>query len=770
MPRHMLHCLASASVFGIVAAMAPSAFAQSVEQPEVAPAMQAKGEGEAGNGLDEIIVTAQKRSENLQSVPISVTAMTGAAIEKLRGATIEVLQGSVPNVQINSFANTPSTAVFNIRGIGVIDADPYAGNTVSIVLDGVPQVFAIGALVNIYDIDRVEILRGPQGTLFGANTTGGVVNIVSEIPASDLSAKGELSFGNYSRIEAKGVLNLPLTDTLSSRFSVSHMERGGYVTNVVDGTSMGGRNVSLYRGQLRWQATNGFEATLLGEYARSRNGAPVVINGALPGEPLYVAQGTQGMYASICTSPAMPCSAPDTYLSANDSVPDQSDMDTYRGVLTLNWKDTVLGDLTSVTGYKKNKLTEFTDQDATPLFLADTGRHADLWQFTQELRSSFDIGDRAQAIVGGFFVKDHYDLSNAFRVAFAAPGLIQINTQDQDNHSISGFAQTYVDLSDTLRAQAGVRFTHEQTRMNAATVTSINPSGVTDFEATGNTVLQTVIGRGEKTWNNVGWKLGLDWKVQPDLLLYGYWARGFKSGGFVGRVGLPSDIGPFNPEFVDTFEAGLKTDLFDNHLRLNLSGFYTIYRDLQVAQIYVTKNPDTGLPLQGNTIQNAGKAEIKGFELEATARPTNGLTLRGSLAYLDARYTDFPYVDPLTLQQVDLAGYRLQNSPKWSASAGFDYRVDIGESEVTLNASYRYTGQKYLTAILDTPRSSIQPTHIVDVNIDWNLPDDRFTIGVWAKNLLDNRYIDSIYDAPGYSGLGSFAPPREYGITTKVRL
>ncbi|MCW1383802.1 TonB-dependent receptor [Novosphingobium sp. KCTC 2891] len=768
MSRYILHCLAGASVFGLAAAVTPAARAQSVAQPEVGP--EAQVENGSGGGLEEIIVTAQKRSEKLQSVPISVTAVTGGAIEKLHGATIEALQGSVPNVQISSFANTPSTAVFNIRGIGVIDADPYAGNTVSIVLDGVPQVFAIGALVNIYDIDRVEILRGPQGTLFGANTTGGVVNIVSQAPDNDLSAKGELSFGNYSRIEAKGVLNAPLTDTLSSRFSVSHMEHDGYVTNVVNGSDMGRRNVSLYRGQLRWQATDNFDATLLGEYALSRNGAPVVINGAYPGEPLYVAPGTQGMYASICSAPTVPCAAPDRYLSANDSVPDRSDMDTYRSVLTLNWKGTALGDITSVTGYKKNKLTEFTDQDATPVFLADTGRHADLWQFTQELRSSFDMGDRARAIVGAFFVKDHYDLSNAFRVAFAAPGLIQINTQDQDNHSISGFAQTYVDLTDTLRAQAGIRFTHERTRMNAATVTSINASGVTDFEATGNTVLQTVVGNGEKTWNNVGWKLGLDWKVQPDMLLYGYWARGFKSGGFVGRVGLPSDIGPFNPEFVDTLEAGLKTDLFDRHLRVNLSGFYTIYRDLQVAQIYVTKNPDTGLPLQGNTIQNAGKAEIKGFELEVSANPIHGLTLNGSLAFLDARYKNFPYVDPLTLKLVDLAGYRLQNAPKWSATAGFNYRAEIGDNVVSFSASYRYTGQKYLTAILDTPRASIQPTHIVDASIDWTLPDDRFTIGFWAKNLLDNRYIDSIYDAPGYSGLGSFAPPREYGITTKVRL
>ena len=767
MSQQILRGLAGVSIFAIAVTAPMSAIAQSVVEPQ-APATD-EGSSASG-GLEDIIVTAQKRSENLQSVPISVTAVSGADVENMHAATIQALQGSVPNVQINSFANTPSTAVFTIRGIGVIDADPYAGNTVSIVLDGVPQVFALGALVNIHDIDRVEVLRGPQGTLFGANTTGGVVNIVSNTPDDELAAKGELTFGNYSRIEAKGVLNLPLSETLSSRFAVSHLQHDGYVTNVVDGSDMGKRNVSLYRGQLRWQPNDSFEAVLLGEYVRSRNGAPVVINGAYAGEPLYVAAGVQGMYPSVCATPDVRCNAPERYLSANDSVPDRSDMDTYRGVLTLNWKDTPLGDLTSVTGYKRNKLTEFTDQDATPLFLADTGRHADLWQFTQELRSSFDIGDRAQAIVGAFFVKDQYDLSNAFRVAFAAPGLIQINTQDQDNHSVSGFAQTYVDLTDTLRAQAGIRFTHERTHMRAATVTSINLSGVTDFEATGNTVLQTVTGVGRKTWNNVGWKLGLDWKAQPDLLLYGYWARGFKSGGFVGRVGLPTDIGPFDPEYVDTFEAGIKADLFDRHLRVNLSGFYTNYRDLQVAQIYVTENPETGLPLQGNTIQNAGKAEIKGFELEVSALPVNGLTLNGSLAYLDARYKKFPYLDPLTFDMVDLSGYRLQNAPKWSATASVEYRTAFGESEVAFNASYRYTGQKYLTAILDTPRSRMEQTHIVDASIDWTLPDDRFTIGIWAKNLLDKRYIESMYDAPGYSGLGSYAAPREYGITTKVRL
>lgn len=266
---------------------------------------------------------------------------------------------------------------------------------------------------------------------------------------------------------------------------------------------------------------------------------------------------------------------------------------------------------------------------------------------------------------------------------------------------------------------------------------------------------------GKKSWNNVGWKLGADYEVADDALLYASWARGFKSGGFTARVGVPADGDtPYNPEKVDTFEAGIKADFLDRHLRVNLAAFYTNYRDMQVAQIYF----DSATSTQGNRILNAGKSEIKGFELETTAVPVEGMTLRASLAYLDAKYKQFLYGDPLSGQILDLEGYRLQNAPKWNATFGANFVIPLGNgADLVSDVSYTYTSSKYYTAILDTPRSKIQPTHLVDASLTYKPDGGSWSVGLWATNLLDSRYMSTVFDSPGYAGLAGYAPPRQWG-------
>lgn len=740
-----------------------SAFA--VATPAAAQTAPAPAED---TGLSEIIVTAQKKSERLQDVPISVAAVSGQTVADMHAATLQGLQGTITNFQIGNFSNTPNNAVFSIRGIGVIEPDPYAGNTVAVVVDNVPQYFSIGALLDLYDVDRIEVLRGPQGTLFGANTTGGVVNVVNAQPTNVFGGRLDASYGNYNHLTLGGVINAPLTDTLAARLTVSHDQRKGFVTNVVDGSDMGKRNVTIVRGALKYSPIVDFDATLTGEYDRARNGSPIVVAGDLPGEAEYVPPGVQNMYVSPCIPAGSPCRAPDKYLSARAGVPDISNVDTFRGTLVANLRNSPIGDITSVTGYKHFRQFEFTDQDGTPLFLDDTRRKTTGWQFSQELRTDIHATDAIDFLVGGFYMKTHYHHQQDFRIQFAAPGLFQRNIQNQDNYSLSAFAQSYVKLSDKLRFQAGIRFSHEHTEMLASTATSIALGGLTTFDGTApdgtpNTSLGTVAPPlGSKSWNNVGWKIGLDYKVIPEVLLYGYWARGFKSGGFTGRIGIPSDIGPYNPEHVDTLEAGFKADLLNRRLRANLAVFHTNYRDIQLAQIYFAGSGAT--LVQGSTIINAASAIIKGFEAELQAAPTRGLTLTGSLAYLSAKYSRFPYLLP-SGATLDLTGQRLQNAPRWTASAGATYEFPIGGGTGRLHAQYSYTGEKLETSIIDTARATIQPTHLIDGNIDWTAPGDRLTIGLWARNLADKRYLASVFDAPGTLGLVNYASPREFGVS-----
>lgn len=745
----------------LLALSASPAFAQ-----EAAPA------GEANTGIQEIVVTAQKKAENIQSVPISIAAVGGETLKAYNVTTLQALQGTVPNVQIDNFANTPNNAVFTIRGIGVIEPDPYAGNTVSIVVDGVPQFFSMGALLDTYDTGRVEILRGPQGTLFGANTTGGVVNVVTNQPTGEFGGEVRATYGNWDRFDVNGSIEAPIVrDKLSLKVSGIHTQRKGWVTNVWNGEDMGRKNVNAVRGQLLFTPNSDVKITLQGEYVGARNGAPVVVNGGLPGEANYVPAGSfwngavLPQYASPCAVPNAPCKAPDEYFSGNNEVPDKSNMTTRFGIATIQVNNTPLGDITAITGYKNFTLFEYTDQDGTAKSNNSTRRRTRGWQFSQEVRSAFNVGESFNAVAGLFFLKTNYHHYQMYHLDFALPGLIQYNVQDQGTKSFSAFVQSYTKLADGLKLSAGVRFTHDSIDARSTLDTGLGSKPLTsknwdkfDVKFPGSLDVG-----GKKSWDNVGWKLGLDYQLGRGQLLYANWARGFKSGGFTGRIGVAADGDtPYNPEKVDTFEVGVKADFLDRHLRLNLAAFTTNYRDMQVAQIYF----DPATNVQGNRILNAAASRIRGFELEAQAIPVEGLTLRGSLAYLDAKYKEFLYFDPVSGKFTQLAGRALQNAPRWSSTLGANYTYKLaGGAKIVADVSWLYTAQKFYTAVTNTPRSSVQPTYYLDALLTFTGADDRYSIGLWGKNLLDKRYISTSYDSPGYMGIVGYAPPRQFGVT-----
>lgn len=739
--------------------------------PTYAGAQEAQAEANTG-GFSEIIVTAQKKAESIQSVPISIAAVGGEQLAAMNVTTLQALQGSVPNVQIDNFANTPNNAVFTIRGIGVIEPDPYAGNTVSIVVDGVPQFFSMGALLDTYDTGRVEILRGPQGTLFGANTTGGVVNVVTNQPTGEFGGYLRGTYGNWNRFDVNASIEAPLVkDVVSLKVSGIHTQRDGWVTNVWNGEDMGRKNVDAVRGQLRITPNSDLTVTLQGEYVAARNGAPIVVNGGLPGEANHVPEGTfwnnakLPMYRSPCAVPNQPCVAPDKYFSGNNEVPDQSDMTTKFFVGTIQYDNTALGDITAITGYKRFTLFEYTDQDGTAKTNNATRRRTQGWQFSQELRSSFDVGDSFNAVAGLFYLKTDYNHYQMYHLDFALPGLIQYNVQDQGTESFSAFVQSYTQLTDRLKLSAGIRYTHDKIDARSTLDTGLGSEALTSTQWDKFDVVfpgSLDVG-GKKSWNNVGWKIGLDYELAQNQLLYASWARGFKSGGFTGRIGVAADGDtPYGPEKVDTVEAGLKADFLDRKVRANLSVFYTNYRDMQVAQIYF----DPATNVQGNRILNAAQSEIKGFELEMQAVPVEGLTLRGSLAFLDTKYKNFLYFDPVAAATLDLEGFALQNAPRWASTLGANFTTQLpDDSSIVADVSWMYTASKFYTAVVNSPRSTIQPTYYVDALLTYYGPDKKYSIGLWGKNLFDKRYISTVYDSPGYMGLVGYAPPRQFGVS-----
>jgi len=695
--------------------------------------------------IEEIVVTAQKRAESIQDVPISVSAHTGEQLKELRVTNVADLHNTIPNVQINTFSNSPDSAIFSIRGVGVNDADPYVGTTVSVVVDGVPVGVNTAALVSLFDIDRVEVLRGPQGTLFGANTTGGVINVVTRQPTGEFEGEAQVAVGNYGHRELNLAANFPISDSLAGKVSLLHTSSDGYFRNIANNQRLGSKDITVLRPYLSYES-GVYDATLIGEIARSRNGSQTNVNFSDASLLLFEAGVTDTGEIEHRRGQSL-------------DQPDQNDRDTYGVTLTQNLS-TDFGDWVSITNYREYDQDLFSDDDALVAVALQTRRQIEHRQFTQELRNHFDLGERTQVVAGLFYLNQEYTLEQDGKLDGFLPGLGQPQSQDQENESISAFGQAFIDLTDQLRLQAGVRVAHEKTQARSTTANTFNPSGVATFD---DPLIpgSLITAEGSETWNDVGFKVSLDYRVSEDVLFYGYFARGFKSGGFTGRIAIPQDIGPFDPEQLDTYEGGMKADFLDNRLRTNVAVFYNDYQDMQVVQ-------NLTFPSGANsaTITNAGAATSKGVELEITAVPMLNLELRLSGAYLDATYDkyDSQALDAGgNLVPISFAGNDLMNAPKWTSAESVRYSVPMAAGSLDFFLQHTYTASKF-TNFTGLPEEETDSLHLWHGSITFTPVTERWSLGLYGRNLGDEEYYgQKAVFAPAFA-IASVGPPREYGV------
>nr|WP_246605077.1 TonB-dependent receptor plug domain-containing protein [Aquisediminimonas sediminicola] len=382
----------------------------------------------------------------MQSVPISVAAVSGESLERQKITNIAGLANSIPNVQINQWANSPDSAVFTIRGVGVNDPDPYVGTTVSVVVDGVVVGVNTAALSNLFDIERVEILRGPQGTLFGANTTGGVINVVTKQPTGEFGGEAQVTYGNYNRLELNAAVNFPLADHLAGKISVLHTGRDGYFKNVLTGANLGKVDMTNLRAYLKFDGGSAYNATLIGEYGRSRNDSQTNLNlsdsSLLIYDPVYSSPNNKGYSRGQSTDQ-----------------PNYNNRDSYSATLTQNI-GTGLGDIVSITNYRSYNHDLYSDDDAVPAVLLQSRRQIKHEQYSQELRDTVNLTDAVQMIFGGFAFHQKYSLIQGTKLDGFALGLGQPQTQRQRSTSLSAFSQLYAQLTDKLRLQAGLRYAY----------------------------------------------------------------------------------------------------------------------------------------------------------------------------------------------------------------------------------------------------------------------------------------------------------------------
>ncbi|WP_269715438.1 TonB-dependent receptor [Caulobacter sp. NIBR2454] len=699
-------------------------------------AQTASADETSAASLDEIVVTARRRDERLQDVPAAVTAFSSATLQNMQATTVGDLQGSAPNLTIHQ--GDASNAVVYVRGVGQIDSLAFADPGVGVYVDDVYLGRAQGAFLDVYDVDRIEVLRGPQGTLYGRNTIGGAVKFVSKPLTSDFAGAFEATVGDYDRRELKGSIGGALVqDKLLAKAAFSYSGRDGYSTNAFDGRSDGDKNLLAGRMAFEYRASEDFSLRLNIDGSRDR-----------PDTSRTPARATAvfGVPASL-----------DRPFDVNASFNDLNDLSTAGVSLVADWALSDKVALKSITAYRQMSYDSNLDLDATTQNIFGVYVREDQDQVSQELQLNY-TGDRLTAVGGLFYFKEHDETFSG--LLGPAIGLVTGSLNDQHNESWAAYGQGSYSLTDQLSVTAGVRYTHEkkdffrtQKFFDAAVVNKLPvPYSQGPFA--------TSIDTSDK-WSSVSPRLGVDYKATENVLAYASVSRGFKSGGFDGRANDAAGARPYDPETLWAYEAGLKTTLMDRRLTANVAVFWNDYKDLQLSSF--TADANGGFSA---LFTNAGAATMRGVELELVARPIRPLTLNFVLGYLDGEYDE--YIGP---GGADISDQReLVNAPKWDGKVGATYVFDLADGATfTVGADAAFRSKTYPT--VSSSEILAQKGYVaVDAFARWQDAEDKWFVQAGVKNLTDKRYIEQGFDLSSSLGyqLAYFGAPRTVSATIGV--
>ena len=730
-------------------------------------------QGAASTLMDTITVTARKKEESLDDLPLSVSAYSSESLE-VRGITqIDSLGTLSPNITFQnnpSFGGSNNSAAIRIRGIGSADFTPTTDPGVGVYVDGVYYARSIGSILDILEFDRVEVLRGPQGTLFGRNTIGGAINITSKKPEPEFGGKASVTYGSDEWIDFQGSVNIPLSDTLFMKVSGGTFNQDGYVIRS-DGTDLGDDSTLAGRIDIRWQPTDQFTADLSVDATRDRENGPALqmidirfgpqtidpstppfvffnniaatLGGAVP-NPL-----PPGPPPPECATDASPINLAnalcydDRYLSAVDGVnqgtaPTFSESDIFGAALNLEYalNDTIT--LKSITSYRQVFAEFARDGDHSPLLISQFFDDLEQDQVTQEIQVLGDMFEgKLDWIAGFYYFKENgtnVNLLDFIVSSFRSGG-------DFDNQSLAVFGQATWDVTDRIHLTAGIRWTEDtKTFLPDQVIYTLNPA-VAGFLSPpqqfifspGTPILPSV--EAERKISEVTPMVNLSYDVSDALMVYGLYSQGFKSGGFTQRVLPPlipgitcapdpvSCIPGFDPEFVDVFEGGLRYVSPDNRLRFSASGFYTDYQDLQIST-FTSVAP---------VVQNAAAASISGFEFEFQASPFENFFIEGSTGYTDASYDS---IEAST--RVDINN-EFERVSKWSGNIGASYDIFLGQFVATPRVDWSYRS-RYFNDAFNSPQIAQDGFSLVDLHLAVR-SDKGVSAQVGLKNLTDKRYL-----------------------------
>ncbi|SEJ99081.1 iron complex outermembrane recepter protein [Sphingobium sp. AP50] len=734
---------------------------------------------------DDIVVTAQFRSQRLQDTPLAITAVNAAALESRSQTTITEIAEQSPSLTLKNQSPSmgPSLAA-TMRGIGQYDFNPALEPGVGFYVDDVYFATLTGSIVDLLDLDRVEILRGPQGTLAGRNSIGGAVKLFSLKPEGTNSGYISVAAGSRSRLDLRGSFDTKITDDLFLRVAGVAKRQDGYIERIDFGCAfpgsgvpaklavgtgcvvdkMGGVGYQALRGSLRYTGIDGLDLALTGDYTREdRTTTPNVLtsftyNTASPNLALITNLPSGFDYQQFLT----PKGGYHTYagfsnmatgMLSETTAPDRVDFK--GGGVSLNI-DYALGDtlsLKSISAYRGYYTRFGSDDDGSPLSLSVSDNRLSFWSISQELRLSGSVSSLIDYTVGGFYMKQKSVATLTADVRYGGVPLAFLALREPvPAQSKAAFAQLIFHPLPDLNVTGGLRYTDEK---KDYTFYRYNKDGsYNPFLSPNNGVTGSY--RGDR-WD---YRIAVDYRWAPWLMTYAQIATGYKGGGINPRPFTPIQVVSFTPETLTSYEAGAKMDIFDRKVRFNVSAYHSIYKDIQTT---ITQCPPSlGNPCIATT--NAGDARIDGFEAETTVRPIQALTFDAA-----ASYTDFQYKSllPFAVQSGLQLGFKPINTPKWKYSFGVQYEInfnDVWKLTPRFDGSYQSLS---FGRVQNAPRNRIESRFLANGRLTLTNEESDWQISAEVTNIFKKYYYVSNLDINQGYVPSTPGRPREWGITIK---
>ena len=727
-------------------AIAPAAFAQGAAAPEA-------------KAPDEIIVTATRRAASVQDIPVAVTVLGGEQITRSQYTDLRDIQYLAPSVKFQPAGGNGNPA-FYIRGIGTSSFDIAVDQSVSTVVDDVVQLTnGSNAFNSLVDVDRIEVLRGPQGTLFGKNSTAGVISINTKRPVlGERSDQAHIQYGSLDEVRLYNILNVPVGDHTAVRLTAAYRNKRNIVYNALRGGRANPIKESMFSAKVLTEPTDDLSIYVIADYQRSLNGF-----GDSTLRSVAVTPGTLAFRDTLAGLGIVP--GPENYQNAQNVNP-HGVVENYGGQLNINY---AIGDhnLTSITAYRKYKQDGNASVDLMPALVnVDNHGITKANQFTQEIRLASPKGT-IEYIVGAFYAHYKSDATSEQTGTLGLPvpagtllspvgGLTNIGVKGD---SLAGFAEGTFHVTDTLRILAGGRYSWDKTSAEvfytplpgvcqiASVVVPGSPCVPTPFNTR---FSENSVSKGD--WSG---RVGVQFDVTPDVMAYATASRGYKKAALSTLSGRVTQV---NPETVNAAEFGVKSQFFDHRLTINAEVYYMKFKDFQAQAFDTTINP----PVGGFNYKNAGSLKSKGFDVEIAAQPIDGLSLGANVSYVDAKYSNFFPACPRVLAGTascfsagnsllfNASGLQLINAPKWSFTLRGRYEAPLTDDlKGFVSADYAWRDDYFFQ--IGDPGTLSKAYGLLNTNIGLADVDNRWRATFFVRNLLDKHFVANI-GSYGFAG------------------